>query len=212
MNKGLEIYNIINFLKIIDISLLNLFDYIDFENKSLITNDKFIINFDNKIKNIFESLLIGNINNNINYGKINIIVNTCNPKENWRNLEQNINNNSFKYIITDKTVHVDQLRFNVFLDNFFKKNEKLNLNNNFYNNSKKLQISKNIKFMSFESIDVYDIFIIIDSILSNFGIVNKDNFNYNIINDGNHVFLHGSSFVDNLVDKVRLSLINKGVI
>lgn len=209
--ESVETYNLINYLKIIDLSLLNLFDYVDYQNDLYVDSDeKMVLNFNGKAKEILESLLIRNINNAAFYGKENIIVNTCIPKDNWRTIEQIVQKVGQKYIVTDESIYIDNIKMNMFFDNFFKRAE--NSNNFFNRKSNSIMLSSNIKFISFKSIDIYDAFRMINNILSNFGYIRKDDFNYNLIKDGNNVFMHGTSFVSELLDEVRLMLINKGVI
>lgn len=211
MDKNLENYNLINYLKIIDLSLLNLFDYMDIENSQYVLDSKgrIILNLNPKTRDLLETLLISNINNSIYYNKVNIIVNTCLPKDNWHNIEQIIDKPGQKYIVIDDSIYVDTIKMNMFFDNFFKKIEK---NNIFGNKRTSIALSNNVKFICFKSIDIYDTFYIVNSILSNFGIIKKDNFNYNLIRDGNNDFMHGTSFVSELYDEVRLMLMNKGII
>jgi hypothetical protein len=205
--KYLEQFNLINYLKIIDVSLLNIFDYLDLGNGSLTLveqNNKLVLNLNAESKKLLESFVLNNLHNSIYYGKTNILVDTCSPKENWRHLEQILNKKQSKYILNDDSIYIDNISLNVFFSSIFKKMKK-NLINFQKSNHK-------IFFLNFNTIDVYDSFLILNNILSTFGIVNKDNFNYNLIEDGNHDFFHGCEFLDELTENVRLILLKKGII
>ena len=82
----MQLFNIIDYIYIVDLSLLNYIDYIDVIEDAYQINDKqqFCLNLTARNKKILAEFIINNINNNIQYGKQNIIVNTCKPMQNWR--------------------------------------------------------------------------------------------------------------------------------
>lgn len=202
----LEKFNLINYLKIIDLSLLNIFDYLDLDNGPTLVeqNNKLVLNFNSDTKKLLESFVLNNLYNNIFYGKTNILIDTCFPKENWRCVEQILNKKCSKYILNDKSIYIDNTVLNTFFTSLFKKIER--------NNSLQKSNLNKLFFLNFKNIDLHDAFSILTKILSSFGIVNTDSFNYNLIEDGNHDFFHGCEFMDELIDNVRLNLLKKGIL
>ena len=102
-----ENFNIINYLKIVDLSLLNIFDYLDFSNvtEDLTTiKDKWALTINPRTKKLLEGFIINNVNNSIYYGKTNILVNSCEPYNNWRNSIEKINSKFGKCLISDDSL------------------------------------------------------------------------------------------------------------
>jgi hypothetical protein len=79
-------YNIIDYIQIIDLSLLNFIDYLEvIEDSYQINSDgQLHLNLNAKNKKILTGFIINNINNNMQIGANNIIINTCKPMQNWR--------------------------------------------------------------------------------------------------------------------------------
>lgn len=217
-------YNFINFIHIVDISLLNFIDYFEvIEDSYQIIDDKFYINLNTKNKKILTAFILNNLNDAIQYGKINVIVNTCTPMMNWRQKQRSKAIRSYKYLINDNSVKIDLIKLNQFLDKLFerlpdyniniikKEYEKMDTSLDFIDLNH-LQIIGNVKFIEFERIDNYDIFPIIKTLFSNLGSLTFDIINYNILTDGNYVYEHNSSFPDDLQEQVRLEFLQKGLI
>ena len=59
----LEKFNLINYLKIIDLSLLNIFDYLDLDNGPTLVeqNNKLVLNFNSDTKKLLESFVLNNL-------------------------------------------------------------------------------------------------------------------------------------------------------
>lgn len=218
-----EAYNFINYLKIIDLSLLNIFDYLDINDQDsslVLTDDKIILNLNSKSKKLLEGFIINNINDALYYGKTNILINTCSPYNNWRNSLEVKKNKKEKCILIDDSIYVDEVYLNQFINEIFKKLPTLNAA--FTSRSYKSQFisttyinissQKNVKYLNFEEIDIYDSFSILNSILSNFGTILMDDSKYNIIKDGNVEFRHNTSCESYIIDIVKNQLINQNIL
>ena len=185
----LENYNLINYVKIIDLSLLNIFDFIDInEGNGIIDNgSQLVLNLGTRNKKLLEGFIIDNISNMTYYNKKNILINTCLPSNNWRNRK-----NTFKKTprigIRDKSIFIDEIKLNSFATSLFKR-----LMNRQNSEDHKSVQSKTMKlyFLEFNSIDVEDIYDILKKILVPIGgKITSDGFSYNIIYDNNSVFGH----------------------
>ena len=213
-----ESYNLINYLKIIDLSLLNLLDYVEInETSSLVEeNNKLVLNLNASSKKLLEGFIINNINNETYYGKRNILVNTCKPSHNWRNTDKKIKTS--RIIISDSSIYIDEIKLNNLADSVFKKLPSLTAVLSKKTMSKevsKMQVSiqKELKLLEFEELDLTDSYILLNKILSTFGIVNKDFVNYNLIGDGNNVYFHNvSELSSEFSKKVQYELMKKGII
>lgn len=218
MSNTLESYNLINYLKIVDLSLLNLLDYVEInESRLLVMNaDKLVLNLNATSKKLLEGFIINNINNETYYGKHNILVNTCKPINNWRNFDKK--NKNARIMINDKSVFIDIIKLNNLIDSVFKKLPSMTAvftKKDVFNEISKTQVSiqKDLKIIEFLELDLTDAYLILNRILSTFGLVNKDCVNYNIICDGNNEYFHNvSELGEELFNKVRLELMKKGII
>ena len=213
----MQCYNFINFIRIVDISLLNFIDYSDLIQDSYIINEqgKLCFNLNAKNKKIITGFIINNINDAIQYGKQNIIVDTCTPMQNWRQVERTKAVRSYKYCVGDESIYIDEIKLNQFLNKLFKRLPILNtklLKDYSIENFKVRSIQNRIKCIEFDELDVHDAFTILGRFLSNIGILTFDSLTYNIIRDGNYVYEHNSSFPDNILQNVRLQLLQKGIL
>ena len=213
----MQCYNFINFIRIVDISLLNFIDYSDLIQDSYIINEqgKLCFNLNAKNKKIITGFIINNINDAIQYGKQNIIVDTCTPMQNWRQVERTKAVRSYKYCVGDESIYIDEIKLNQFLNKLFKRLPTLNtklLKDSSIENFKVRSIQNRIKCIEFDELDVHDAFTILGRFLSNIGILTFDSLTYNIIRDGNYVYEHNSSFPDNILQNVRLQLLQKGIL
>ena len=226
-------FNIINFVQIVDLSLLNFLDYAYVNESQLYENadGKLVVNLDNENKKVLEAYIINNINDNIQYGKNNLIVNTCQPMQNWRQVERNHALKRCKYKIVDDSVYVDEIKLNQLADKIFRRLPKLTehaikktFNALEYTNAdelreksvsdliKRLYMSNNINFIEFEAVDIHDAYDAIKTCLMNIGDLNFLSFNYNVVADGNDDYMHCHSFPDEVLEDVRLNLKSKGII
>lgn len=220
MDNSLESYNLINFLKVIDLSILNLIDYVEINESNVLVldDDKLILSLNGNSKKLLEGFIINNINNETYYGKHNILVNTCKPQSNWRNFKKDIKLQ--RVVAKDSSIFIDMVKLNSFVNDMFKKLPTLTAvfskKNNYFGVSKsKVSIQKDLKLLEFKEIDQIDAYVLLTKILSSFGNVNKDSTNYNIICDGNLKCYHendSTELSDYLFDKVRLTLIKEGII
>lgn len=218
-----ENFNIINYLKIIDLSLLNIFDYLDFggnSNDIVLVDEKMVLNLNTRTKKLLEGFIINNINNSIYYGKTNILVNSCEPYNNWRNSIEKLDTKFGKCLISDESLYIDELKLNTFLNNLFKRLPNINakLITKCYHKtfSSYVNISSRncVKYLDFKNIDIFDSFSILEKILTNFGILTIDDFNYNIICDGNGKFCHNYKlkYDSSIIDMVKVQLIEQGIL
>jgi len=220
---GVENFNFIDYVKIIDISILNLLDYSDFlENTCYYheDSDKIIINLNSKNKKLLEGFIINNINNEVVYGKTNIILNSCDPNKNWRNLDKKPNKK--RYIFIDDSIYIDEIKLNDFSDDLFKKIHSINATlikkiqhrTDLTSSHISILFGKKIKFLEFENLDITDTYTILNVLLSPFGglTINGLNYNNNILKDGNYIFNHSSEISQDIVDNVRIKLIEKEII
>ena len=198
-------YNFINFIKIVDLSLLNFIDYVNYtdtnsEDALMISNEynQLQINLNPKGRKLITSLIINNISNQLHYGKMNIIINTCKPMQNWRQYKRKAAIKSYKYVIQDESIAIDLINFNTEYLNITKLN-----NINVYNN---------IKYVEFNELDVWDAYKLLGDFLKYNGQLTFDKLNYNIITDGNRDYIHDSNYTDEIKENIRLQLIEKGII
>ena len=215
-------YNFINFLHIIDLSLLNFIDYCQvIQGSYQMIDDKFYINLNAKTKKLLVAIILNNINDAIQYGKTNVIVNTCKPMSNWRKTERSNAIRCFKYVVKDQSILIDKIKLNQFLENIFEKlptynikklktalSEEQNLIN--INN---LEIGGKVQFIQLENVDVIDGFYILKRLFNNIGCLTFDSTIYNLIDDGNCVYNHSlSNIPDDVKENIRLQFLQKGLI
>lgn len=216
----MQLFNIIDYIYIVDLSLLNYVDYLDVIEDAYQINDKqqFCLNLNSKNKKILTEFIINNINNNIQYGKQNIIVNTCKPMQNWRQHQRGNALRSYKYKIIDDSICVDMIKFNQFIDNLFNKIQHINLNKILKgktdNHDIQLSLQNKVKFLEFENLDIVDVITILNKLLNNIGSVNYNTLNYNniIVIDGNCEYIHNSVCPDETINIVRRNLIEKEIL
>lgn len=218
MSNTSESYNLINYLKIVDLSLLNILDYIEInESTSLVEkDDKLILNLNATSKKLLEGFIINNINNETYYGKRNILINSCKPVNNWRNIDKKVK--SPRIVLNDESIYIDEIKLNNLADSIFKKLPTLTAvfsKKTSFKEVSNIQVSiqKELKLIEFEELDLSDSYVLLNRILSSFGVVNRDSSAYNLINDGNNVYFHNVSEIsDGLYQKVQYELMQKGII
>ena len=155
-------YNFINFIHIVDLSLLNFIDYSDIIEGSCLYQDdnKLHLTLNAKTKKFLTSFIVDNINNSLHYGKINIVINTCKPMKNWRQVIRKAAVRNNKYCVIDDSLYIDELKLNSFADAIFQKLPKLDLNK--VNKETQelgkevLKLNPNVNYLSFNDIDLYD--------------------------------------------------------
>ena len=198
--------------------MLSLFDYVDLNDDKLmlVEDDRLLLKFSANCKRLLEGFVVSTINDSTYYGKHNILLNSCKPEKNWRNIEKRAPK-KVMLKIKDASVFIDELKFNSFVADLYKRlptiSTVLNKKNAWQNSVSKIPvyIQKDVEFLQFDDIDLFDSYTALDKILSSFGIVNKDDLNYNIIEDRNCEFSH-DGIVSELFERVRLELIKKGII
>ena len=198
-------YNFINFIHVVDLSLLNFIDYSDLIEGSCLYQDdgklhltlnsktkKFLTSFivdniNNALKKFLTSFIVDNINNALHYGKTNIVINTCKPMKNWRQTIRKAAVRNNKYCITDESIYIDELKLNSFADAIFQKLPKLDLNK--VNKETQelgkevLKLNPNVNYLSFDVIDLWDANCLAKSLLTNIGSLTFDPVTYNVIQD-----------------------------
>lgn len=211
-------YNFINFIHIVDLSLLNFIDYSDFIEGSCLyqEDDKIHLNLNSKTRKILTSFIVDNINNSLHYGKTNIVINTCKPMKNWRQDLRKAAVRNYKYCIVDESIYIDELKLNVFADKIFNKLPKLDLNKVNKDTpelgKEVLKLNPNVTYLSFETIDLWDANSLAKHILTNIGSITFDTICYNVIKDGNCIYPHTSNYPSEIIDLFRLNLTQKGLI
>ena len=211
-------YNFINFIHIVDLSLLNFIDYSDILEGSCLYQDdnKLHLTLNAKTKKFLTSFIVDNINNSLHYGKINIVINTCKPMKNWRQVIRKAAVRNNKYCVIDDSLYIDELKLNSFADAIFQKLPKLDLNK--VNKETQelgkevLKLNPNVNYLSFNDIDLYDANNLAKSLLTNIGALTFDSVIYNLIQDGNDVYAHASDIPQQIIDSFRLTLTQKGLI
>ena len=197
-----EKYNFIDYVKVIDLAFLALIDMLQLgQDKELVLdNDKLVVRLTPSSKRLPESLVVDKINDMAYYGAVNIVVDTCIPRDNWRKIEQIVNTeDSFKYEIADDSISVDVLKMNQFFNALFSKLEKKMLK---------------LKFIKFKMLDQKDAVHMMSNELSRIGsiIQSEERHFSNLIQDGNHVYLHQGGIRRELFEDSRLQLVNKGIL
>ena len=211
-------YNFINFIHVIDLSLLNFIDYSDLIEGSCLYQDdgKLHLTLNSKTKKFLTSFIVDNINNSLHYGKTNIVINTCKPMKNWRQTVRTAAVRNNKYCITDESIYIDELKLNSFADAIFNKLTKLDLNK--VNRETQelgkevLKLNPNVNYLSFDTIDLWDANNLAKTLLTNIGSLTFDPVTYNIIQDGNNVYEHSPGIPSQIIDSFRLILTQKGLL
>jgi hypothetical protein len=209
----MQTFNIINYIDILDLSLLNFIDYgnvID-ESCQIDAEDGLLrLSLTGKTKKILTELIINNINNNLQFGATNIIINTCKPMQNWRQTIRGNAVRSYKCKLIDDSIKFDESQFNQFVDSIFKKIAKANVLNNTSSHYRNV----NIKYIDSETIDITDIVFYLKHKLIYLGSVNYNTLNYNniIITDGNCDYNHSLECPDEIGETIRRNLLEKGIL
>lgn len=223
-NYSIENFNIINYIKIIDLSLLNLLDYSDISDIQYSHYDentnKIVIDINAESKKLLEGFIINNINNELYYNRVNIIVNTCNPMKNWRQYERKKALRTNKCFVHDESIYIDEVKLNNFSNSIFEKLpskkavlvKRVNFKSTAISSNISIPLNNNIKFLEFNDVDYYDTSSILKHYLSNIGNLLTTEPNYIIIKDGNYGYSHKERISDEIYENVRLQLLEKGII
>ena len=204
----------IDYLYIVNFALLK---YLDRENIPII-NEKLTIDMNKSTtKKQLQYYIIDTLLDNFMYGKTNVILNTCNPFNNWRSVNGIESIQNYKYIVEDESVDVNLPLFNRFLENIFKKIPKLIDNEYQYDeNDQRLLVNKYRKFktLSFKDIDSSDITCIMKNHYKDLSVMFLDNlkYSYSIIKDGNTDYQHDGNITYEILEEIRLTLIEKEII
>ena len=196
--------------------------YLDQENNFIYVDNKIYIDIrSNSVKKRLQYNIIDCLLDHYTYNKENILLNTCKPLNNWREPLPNdiiTDQYNYKYNISDDSVYVDLNLFNRFLDNLFKKIPKIiDAEYQQDENDARLLINKKKQFtlIEFQNIDITDILSIFKNHYQDLSItiLNNTIFNYNIIEDNNDVvYMHGGDINITLLEQIRLTLIEKGIL
>ena len=226
-DESLKNYNIINYIKIIDLSLLNLLDYSDISDEKFSYFDeninKIVIDLNPNSKKVLEGFIINNINNELYYNRTNIILNTCNPMKNWRQYERKKALKVNKCYVLDQSIYIDELKLNSFINSIFeklpsrtaillKKDLMFSKQERIVSSNISISLNDNVKFLEFENVDLYDAELILKHYLNNIGSLLISDLNYIIIRDGNYGYSHTQNISNTVLDDVRLQLLEKGII
>ena len=217
----MQAYNIINYVHIVDLSILNYIDYLELIEETYQINDEgqLHLNLTGKNKKILTGLILNNINDHIQYGKQNIIINTCKPMQNWRQSLRGNAVRAYKYKFIDNSISVDLIKFNQFVDDLFEKLPTLNvkkITNHLLSEERLLSFNfqNKLKCIEVDNLDSNDLETVLNKLLIQLGSVNFNTINYNniIIIDGNHEYAHGSSCPGDIEETVRRNLLEKGIL
>ena len=160
--------NVIDYVNLCSDVLLNSIDEI-YEMSA--ESDKLFIDFSNKkIQDIFKFYLKSQLNSKHQYGYFNIVVLSCQPKNNWRS---ETDDNYMLYQLTDDSITVNYQDMDLFLGNCFK-TELVDKNDRF-------------AYIYRYDIDIYDYIYVLNQMFGDF------KFNKNkliIIENGNRVINH----------------------
>ena len=217
----MQAYNIINYVHIVDLSILNYIDYLELIEETYQINDEgqLHLNLTGKNKKILTGLILNNINDHIQYGKQNIIINTCKPMQNWRQSLRGNAVRAYKYKFIDNSISVDLIKFNQFVDDLFEKLPTLNvkkITNHLLSEDRLLSFNfqNKLKCIEVDNLDSNDLETVLNKLLIQLGSVNFNTINYNniIIIDGNHEYAHGSSCPGDIEETVRRNLLEKGIL
>lgn len=199
-NNYLDKYHLINWLKVIDTSLLRLIDSLKIGDDLVVQDEKLVLNFNSKIQNMLMEIIIDTIDSMLYFGKINILIGSCKPSENWRNFIQQVDSSpgSYRFSISDESLYIDEIKLHQFLDNAFTKIR-----------SGKIAKTRKFHVYSNKHLDQQDAFNSVNKICSQFGSVSydPDSFSFHLILDGNHAYIHSVSLRREIIDEVRRDLI-----
>ena len=174
--------------------MINIVDYVQLCSESLLCiidndfylDDKFYIylDFSNKqLKEQFQYYLKSQLLSKHQYGCFNIVVNSCNPKENWRKIDND------KYIITDDSIKIILPLFEAYAEKCF------------------IELSKNItefNFIQNEEVDFIDTKNIIQKL---YGYIPTKNKQFWILENGNNVVEHTIDVPRYIFQRVESSLL-----
>ena len=175
--------------------MINIIDYVNLcsdvllciiDNDIIDKNYQYLfIDFSNKqIKEMFEFYLKSQLLSRHVYGKYNVVINSCNPKTNWRNFEGKYIE---KYIIRDNSIKFDTSQFREFVDQIFIKLSK--------------QLNK-FKFITLEHVDIFDMI----KITEKFNNCNLNQNNFNVLENGNLLFTHDNDIPNYIFQDVEIIL------
>jgi hypothetical protein len=130
--------------------------------------------------------------------------------QNWR---QEIRGNAvrgYKCKLIDNSIFFDEIKFNQFIDNLFKKLSNTKIKAPQTNYMQKYTI----KYIESTNIDLIDIVQYLKNKLIYLGTINYSTLNYNniIITDGNRDYCHGLVCRGDIEDTIRRNLLEKGIL
>ena len=187
--------NVISYIGIVNTAL---YKYIDSYPIQYVDN-KIFINLTRTTTDVLTYLILDEIKSMYYAYRPNLLLNSCNTTDNWRSKnEDNENINISKYKLIDDSILIEESKFYAFLDRVFINAPKfLAKEGNVYKRF-------DIKLIHNSDIDAIDVKFICNTYYDNVSFINFDNYNYNIIEDGNSEFYHKGNIPDFIIDRVRL--------
>lgn len=185
-------YNVINYIDLCSNAFL-----------SLLNNDEANIEYDDNtrliltphVKQLIQFYIKSHLNDSFNWGKFNIVVNTCKPMNNWRKEERGKAIRETKYVLVDETLFdVDMVK----LERLFDKT---------WNDLKK---EKKFIFLSIENIDTFDLVHILCKKINHK--IKTQPYHHFVIKDVNNEYLHHDTIPDDILLKVEIQLRKCGLI
>ena len=187
--------NIINYIDICSNALLAIIDNDECIIEKI--DDKDNIYIDNNFKKIFYFYIKTFINDKFSYGKQNIIINSCKPYENFRQIENDNKITLPKYNLTDKQYfNIDLQCLEGYLDKVWDKLKNDDMLGKFI-------------FLSNNRVDIVDMINIMRQYISYLSI---DKCHYFMLEDTNNEYLHYNNIDKDILLEVETELRRKEII
>jgi len=180
--------------------MINIIDYTNLCSSALLDSidniydhfkEELIIDLSSKKhKEIFNFYLYSQLKAKRQFGMFNVVINSCHPNDNWRNIEKTINN---KYNILDTSIIVD-----------------VTLMETFYNKCYKEIQKEDFIFIQHNETDLTDVITCIDRIIGSQYLLNRNIFY--IINDNNNMFCHDEYIEKYIHQEIENILKDNGLI
>jgi len=186
--------NVINYVNICSNAVLALFD-----NESLYTIDTegcYCIDLKNKdIRNLLHFYIKTMVQNEYQYGKNNIVINTCRPSDNWRKEMRGSALKACKYQITDENFKINKIKLEDILERTWTILSK--------------ELNKFI-WITHKNIDIFDLIIIMQKLFN--GHLNIAHSTYILLTDTNNDYIHYDNIDSKFVTEIEMMFRNKKLI
>ena len=155
--------NIVDYVQLCSESLLCVID-----NEHYCTDTSYIyLDFGNKkVKQLFRYYIQSQLKAKYYYGQYNMVINSCFPKDNWRQID------NLKYIVTDESIKIDICKFEQYTEWCFRDLQ---------------QCVKEFSFLQHKEVDFVDTVYIIQKVYGHTPTKRKM---FSILDDGNNIVDH----------------------